>query len=213
MNSPVEPSGDVSANNPCPFLRAMVAKGAIDAHHEPLTHVSAVATTALDPPAKQRRDARIKVFLVGMIGNGVAPWTLVRNLLRGLRPDELRGGPLDKRGVGTRILDARGRVDLAELERFDSFAVDCRDTETGQVERGLRATEIRTMMDANFARAAGSRRRVDRKLMDFEWPVLLTLMAKPGSDEPYLSVAEVRTLFLESRLPARVLDRLASTQR
>jgi hypothetical protein len=34
------------------------------------------------------------------------------------------------------------------------------------------------MMDANFARAAGRRRRIDRRLMNGEWPILLQVMGK-----------------------------------
>ena len=63
-------------------------------------------------------------------------------------------------------------------------------------------------MDANFERARGKRRWIDRKLMEGEWPVLLRIMGKGEGDQRYLSVAEVRTLFVERRLPERINARL-----
>jgi len=38
-------------------------------------------------------------------------------------------------------------------------------------------------------------------LMKGEWPVLLDFMGKGEGDERYLSVAEVKTLFVERRFP------------
>ena len=45
-------------------------------------------------------------------------------------------------------------------------------------------------------------------LMKGEWPVLLNIMGKGEGDERYLSVAEVRTLFVERRFPDRIVARL-----
>jgi hypothetical protein len=67
------------------------------------------------------------------------------------------------------------------------------------------------MMDANFARAVGKRRRIDRALMQGEWPILLRVMGKPSSDGSYLSLTELRALFMERRLPPRITQRLAET--
>ena len=68
------------------------------------------------------------------------------------------------------------------------------------------------MMDANYERASGRRRLVDRKLMDGEWPILLKVLgqdgAKSGSKGRYLSVADIHTLFVERRLPERITRRL-----
>jgi hypothetical protein len=44
--------------------------------------------------------------------------------------------------------------------------------------------------------------------MKGEWPVLLDIMGMGEGDERYLSVAEVRTLFVERRFPARIVARL-----
>jgi len=64
------------------------------------------------------------------------------------------------------------------------------------------------MMDANFARAAGNRRRIDRRLMEGEWPILLRVMGEAAADGRYLSLAELRTLFVDRRLPGRITGRL-----
>ncbi len=68
-------------------------------------------------------------------------------------------------------------------------------------------------MDANFDRAKGTRRPIDRQLMNGEWPVLLDIMGKGEGDDRYLSVAEVRTLFVERRLPDRIVARLQRDRR
>ena len=65
-------------------------------------------------------------------------------------------------------------------------------------------------MNANFERAKGSRRPIDRRLMNGEWPVLLNVMGKGEGEERYLSVAEVSALFAERRLPDRIVARLAA---
>ncbi len=132
---------------------------------------------------------------------------MVRNGLGGLRLSELRNGPLDKKGAGSRVLDASARIDTAELARLDDFASDKTDAD-GHVERGLDLAELRRMMDANFERAAERRRGVDRWLMNGEWPILLKVMGKLGKLGRYLSTTEVRDLFVERRLPERMSRRL-----
>lgn len=124
--------------------------------------------------------------------------------------DALRGGPLDKRGAGSRVLHPTGRIDENELARLDQFATDKVD-ESGVPERGLGIQQLRTMMDANFARTAGKRRRIDRALMNGEWPILLRVMGKTSVDGRYLSLTELRTLFVEQRLPPRITQRLTQT--
>jgi hypothetical protein len=49
--------------------------------------------------------------------------------------------------------------------------------------------------------------------MDGEWPVLLRVMGKNSSGSRYLSVAEVRSLFVDERLPRRISERLDSASR
>ena len=75
------------------------------------------------------------------------------------------------------------------------------------------------MMDANFERAEGRRRLIDRKLMDGEWPILLKVMGIEGGKEVgkqgekgkqglYLSLTDVAQLFEERTLPQRMMRRL-----
>ena len=121
----------------------------------------------------------------------------------------MRNGPLDKHGVGSRILDATAKVHESEIARLAEFGKDWPDPRGG-IERGLTSSEIKAYMDANFDRAKGHRRWFDRMLMNGEWPVLLDIMGKGEGEQRYLSVAEVRTLFVDRRLPDRINARLAS---
>src|SRR4051812_25803357 len=201
------PRTSVSANNPCPFLRALVAAGFIDGHVVPLASLSKTIEAATGEKGRQAKLAGLKTYLVALIANGLGPLRLLRSAWSGAEVDGLRDGPLDKHGSGSRILDQTARVNEAELERLAEFGKD-RPSPAGGFERGLTGREITAYMDANFERAKGNRRSVDRKLMNGEWPVLLHIMGKGEGEERYLSVAEVRTLFLERRLPDRVVGRL-----
>ena len=201
---------EVSPNNPCPFLRALVAQGLLPDDKVALGEITrtivAVAQAGEGSPALPPAAIRA----IALIANGLGPLQATRNALGGVRLDGLRGGPLDKKGAGSGILDAQARIDRTELDRLDEFAGDKVGAD-GTIERGLDADDLTRMMDANFERAAGRRRRIDRRLMDGEWPILLQVMGKPGRDGRYLSVAEVRQLFAERRLPERMTRRLAAT--
>ena len=76
----------------------------------------------------------------------------------------------------------------------------------------MNAKEIETYMAANIKRAeeTNSGRWYYPILMKGEWPVLLNIMGKGEGDERYLSVAEVRTLFVERRFPDKNVARLPS---
>jgi hypothetical protein len=197
----------VSPNNPCPFLRAAVASGFLDGHVVPVSKLVSTVEAASGEKGVKAKLVGVKTWLVAVVANGLSPPRLLRNWRSGAELDALRNGPLDKRGSGSRILDATAHVSEAELARLAEFGKD-RPNPAGGTERGLTAAEIKTYMDANFERAKGSRRQIDRKLMDGEFPVLLRVMGKGEGDERYLSVAEVRTLFVERRLPDRVAGRL-----
>jgi hypothetical protein len=198
----------VSPNNACPFLRALVAGGYISGHVEKLSTIAGtIVAASREAPGETALPERM-VYLIAMIANGLRPMRLARSVQMGAQLDSLRGGPLDKRGAGSRILDAAGRIDEGELARLDEFAADRIDASSGAVERGLGIEQLRTMMDANFARAAAGRRWIDRRLMEGEWPVLLRVMGKPSSQGRYLSLSELRTLFVARCLPTRITQRL-----
>lgn len=198
---------DPLPGNPCPFLRGLVNHGAIAADIEPLPELGQVVARAFGDPKKET-ETRAAVGLIGLTANGLNPLTQLRNRRSGLHVNELRGGPLDKHGAGSGVLDQAGIVDYAQLDRLDQFAKDFRNAETGEIERGLGSAQLVELMDANFERAADFRRHIDRKMMDAEWPKLLEVMAKPSPDGDYLAVDEVRDLVIDLRLPERVVDRL-----
>lgn len=199
---PDNPADDLSGN-PCPFLRALVTDGRIDNDHDSIPHVSGVIAD-LFPPGAPKAPVRAAIAGIAAIGNGFWPWSVTTNVLTGLRAGELRGGPLDKRGAGSRILDQQGRFNEGEFERLDEFSIDYVDAATGATERGLGEKQLTAMMDANFARAESFRRSVDRKLMDGEWPILLQVLGKRGDPGRYLSLAELRDLFADRKLPPRL---------
>jgi hypothetical protein len=208
MTNPRHP---VSANNPCPMLRALVSAGHVPDHGTSLKDIGKIAARLSGTPDKPDRTAGVLTGLVAMIANGLNPLSIARNLLRGVRFDQLRDGPLDKHGVGSGVLDAQGQVDVTNLDRLAQFASAKTDL-SGTNEPGLDAAEIVTMMDANFARAGKRRRAIDRRLMDGEFPLLLKMMGKDGTTSRYLSLAELRTLISDQRLPARVTARLGSAK-
>ena len=200
---------EVSPNNPCPFLRALVAQGLLPGDTVGLGELARtiVAVAKAGEGSPDLPPAAIRA--IGLIANGLGPLQATRNAFGGVRLDALRGGPLDKKGAGSGILDDKAHVVRAELDRLDDFAGDKLGAD-GTIERGLDAEDLTRMMDSNFDRAAGRRRRIDRRLMDGEWPILLQVMGKPGRAGRYLSVAEVRQLFAERRLPERMTRRLAA---
>ncbi len=200
---------EVSPNNPCPFLRALVAAGFVDGHVATLSRLSKAVEAASGKKGLQAKLVGLKTWLVALIANGLSPLRLLRSWWSGAELDALRDGPLDKHGCGSRILDATAQVHETEIARLAEFGKDRQDP-SGGAERGLTSSEITAYMNANFERAKGSRRPIDRLLMKGEWPVLLDIIGKDEGEERYLSVAEVRTLFVDRRLPDRINERLAS---
>jgi hypothetical protein len=199
----------VSGNNPCPFLRALVSAGMLADDREPLDNVAAVIVRTARAGDGAPELPAAAIVGIGLVANGIGPMALLGTKMHGLRLNALRGGPLDKKGAGSRILDARGAVDTKELTRLRGFATKKVNTD-GSVELGLDLTELRAYMDANFERAAGRRRLIDRTLMIGEWPVLLKVMGQEGSTGRYLSLRDVEDLFTKRRLPDRMTRRLRS---
>ena len=198
----------VSPNNPCPFLRALVADGTLADDIEPLDKISTtlvdVARTGEGKPALPAT----AIYAIALIANGLSPRSLLRSKRHGVQLNALRGGPLDKKGAGSGILDAHASIDPQALARLQEFASQ-KVSADGVAELGMGAKEIEAYMDANFKRAAGRRRRIDRALMNGEWPVLLKVMGKDGPGGRYLSLADVQRLFVERRLPDRMRVRRA----
>lgn len=197
----------VSPNNPCPFLRALVANGFVDGHTVPLQKLCDAIEAASGEHGAKEKVVGVKTYMVAVGANGLGPARLLKSATSGADLDELRDGPLDKHGAGSRILDVTAQVHENEIERLAGFGKD-RPDPSGGTERGLNAKEIESFMAANLKRAGDQARWYYPMLMKGEWPVLLDIMGKGDGDDRYLSVAEVRTLFVERRFPARIVARL-----
>ncbi len=193
----------VSANNPCPFLRALVSDGRLPDTLSPLDTVARTIVATAATGEGHPKMTRQVIAAIALIANGLRPTALLRAMRHGLRLDALRGGPLDKRGAGSGLLSQQGDFDSAEWTRLKAFATDKRRAD-GHLESGLGLIELKTFMDANFERARGRRRRVDRALMNGEWPILLEVMGRDGPDGRFLSLQELQELFAQRRLPARM---------
>lgn len=197
----------VSPNNPCPFLRALVAHGFLDNRVATVGHatevIERVAATGEGNPSLPP----LAVRLIALLSNGLSPGTVLETGLHGVKLSKLRNGPLDKKGVGSRILDSKAQVDSSELDRLKEFASP-KVSRNGTKELGLDAQELEIMMDANYERAGDRRRLIDRQLMKGEWPTLLEVMGKDGQDGRYLSLREIKSLFTNRRLPSRMTRNL-----
>ncbi|MFB6414845.1 MULTISPECIES: di-heme-cytochrome C peroxidase [Bradyrhizobium] len=206
---PFDPSIPVSPNNPCPFLRGLVGEGFVDGGTVPLNTLSQTIANATGETGLKKVSARIQVRGVALIANGIKH--ILKSIWSGAQLDALRGGPLDKRGAGSRILGVDGKVNEGEIARLASFGRTYTDPNTGSSEPGLNAAEIKTFMQDNIKRAGSAARWYYPLLMKFEWPVLLKIIGKgkPG-EERYLSVADVRTLFEQRQLPDRINQRILS---
>jgi hypothetical protein len=198
---------DVSPNNPCPFLRALVSAGMLPDDVVSLGEVTDVITRVAKTGDGHPNLPGAAIRAIAAAANGLSPLQVARNAKGGVRLNALRNGPLDKKGAGSGILDAEANIVAAELDRLDEFASE-KVSASGEKERGLDLKELVHMMNENFKRAAGRRRVVDRFLMDGEWPILLKVMGKSSVNGRYLSVDEVRQLFLERKLPERMLGKL-----
>jgi hypothetical protein len=197
----------VSPDNPCPFLRALVANGYVGGHVVPLPKLSGTIALASGETGLKQKLVQLQTWMVAVIADGLSPARVLKSAASGAVLDELRNGPLDKHGAGSRILGVDAQVHEDEIERFAGFGKDCMDP-SGGTERGLTGREIDTFMAANMKRAGDAARWYYPLLMKGEWPVLLKILGKGDGDARYLSVAEVRTLFVEKRFPDRIAARL-----
>lgn len=202
----------VSPNNPCPFLRALVAHGLLDNRVATVGHatevIERVAATGEGNPVLPS----LAVRLVALLSNGLSPGTVLETGLHGVKLSKLRNGPFDKKGVGSRILDSKAHVNTSELDRLKEFA-SLKVSGNGTKELGLDAQELESMMDANYERAGDRRRLIDRQLMKGEWPTLLEVMGKDAQDGRYLSLREIKSLFAKRRLPSRMIKHLSRRMR
>src|SRR5579872_5349554 len=95
----------VSPNNPCPFLRGLVAGEYVGGHVVPLPKLTATIESATGAKGLKKRMVGSEIYLVALIANGLSPLRLLKSWWSGAVLDQLRNGPLDKHGAGSRILD------------------------------------------------------------------------------------------------------------
>ncbi len=204
---PLNPSIQVSTDNPCPFLRGLVGEGFVDGGTVPLGTLSQTIANASGETGLKKSFAKVQVRGVALIANGAGH--ILKSMFSGAQLDALRGGPLDKLGAGSRILGVDGKVNEDEIARFAGYGRTYTDP-AGGTEPGLNASEIDVFMRDNLKRAGSAARWYYPLLMKFEWPVLLKIMGKGEGEDRYLSVADVRTLFNERQFPARINQRLVN---
>lgn len=213
---------DVSPNNPCPFLRGLVAQGLLPNDKASLQQV-ADAIHHIQDGQDPDQHGDIKplptsvIKLIAMTANGFSPKQVVNNAKHGVALSHLRGSPFDKHGVGSRILSQTSEYDAAELERLASFASQ-KTAVTGETELGLNQQQIQAMLDANSERAKDQKRPFDRMIMNGEFPILLQVLGKQtqsinGNSERYLAVSDVERLFKDRQFPARIAKRINLAQR
>jgi hypothetical protein len=197
------PAPQVSPDNPCPFLRALVANGYVDGHIVPLGKLTEDIGLAGGKTGMKLVGAKAAAYAIAMIANGHP----LRSVTSGAVLDELRNGPLDKHGAGSRILSVDGQVNEDQIKRLASFGREYANPDGG-TEPGLNAQEIKTFMAENLKRDGDKARWTYPIMMQGEWPVLLEMLGKGEGGARYLSVADVRTLFVDRRFPKRITDRL-----
>lgn len=196
----------VSANNPCPFLRALVAQGKLADDTEPLGQVGSVivrvakggeGSPALPAPA---------IYGVALSANGLGPLSVANTQFNGLNLNALRGAARSTKKAWVRAFWTATARSTKKNWRAWANSPAKRLTQRANPNPACRCPNCAPTMDANFARAAGRRRLVDRQLMNGEWPILLKAMGKKGRHGRYLSLKEVQDLFTQRRLPARMGD-------
>src|SRR5690349_3254927 len=104
--TPLNPSIEVSKDNPCPFLRGLVGEGYVKGGTVPLGELAQTIGDASGKTGLKKAVVGVEIRGVAAIANGFRHiWKSVRS---GAQLNELRNGPLDKHGAGSRILSVEG---------------------------------------------------------------------------------------------------------
>ena len=101
----------VSPNNPCPFLRALVANGYVGGHVVPLSKLSEIVGDASGQTGLGEKKVRLATWLVAVIANGLGPLRVLKSAFSGAVLDQLRDGPLRRIQI---LLQAPGRDRLTD---------------------------------------------------------------------------------------------------
>ena len=106
------------------LARGSSRRGFVDGHVVPLARLAQTVEAASGETGFNKKLAGLKTRFVALIANGLGPLRLLRSFWSGAVLDALRDGPLDKHGVGSRILGATAEVNEAELARLAEFGKD-----------------------------------------------------------------------------------------
>jgi len=102
----------------------------------PLSQIAEMVGLASGETGSAQKDVRRKTMFVAAIANGIGPLSVLKNATSGAVLDELRDGPLDKHGGGSRILDVDAKVRRSLLEASSRLR---RRWSTTRARRGSRA--------------------------------------------------------------------------
>jgi hypothetical protein len=96
-------------------------------HVVPLSQLSEMIGLASGETGSAQNEVRLKTRMVAVIANGLGPLSVLKSATSGAVLDELRDGPLDKHGGGSRILDVDAKVHEDEIARLAGFGKDRND--------------------------------------------------------------------------------------
>ena len=101
----------VSPNNPCPFLRAVVAAGFVDGHVVPLAKLAQTVEAASGETGLKKKIVGLKTCLVALVANGLGPLRLLRSWWSGAVLDALarRSARQARRGLAHPRRDSRSQ--------------------------------------------------------------------------------------------------------
>ena len=86
----------VSPNNPCPFLRSLVAEGLLDDRGATIGDATAVIERVAATGEGAPRLPSLALRVIALLANGLGPAALLENAVDGVRLNKLRNGPFER---------------------------------------------------------------------------------------------------------------------
>ena len=160
-----------------------MSEGFVGGHVVPISELCKTVEAASGKTGLQKKLVGMKTYPVALVANGLSPLRLLSSWWSGAELDALRNGPLDKHGVGSRILDATAQVHESEIARLAEFGKDWPDPcDQGAVGRSQQLSQPR--QEAEISRAAAERRLGDRALYSQRLGALAVLDAEARGRAP-----------------------------
>lgn len=194
---------------PCPWLRsAMNPENSAATGLPPLEAGQTSLVNVYEQVRAQGGSRQLGVVASGiaLIANGFNPVRLLRNLLTlSFDPTKLTGGPVDKPGGDTGILQDLGDGTFSQTlfdRMFDRFSKTY-TREDGTTERGLSRAALKQVIDANHAERKGT--LITHVIALGELPPALGLYGHTDAitGEKYLSEKDLLGLFRDMKFPDR----------